>query len=146
MSETVHSPAPTAGRRIRWGRIAAGAILLEAVLLALAVPVLAVVDNPFAAGEGASGDFTFFFITIAAACFLVGGLAGWWVARPLSSSLAIHGAWTGIVATAIYLAICSIPPTTIPAVVAAYGPFWFFTANGLRILGATLGAASRAGR
>jgi len=58
----------------------------------------------------------------------------------------LHGALTGIVATAIYLGICSIPPTTIPAVVAAYGPFWFFLANGLRIVGASLGAASRARR
>jgi hypothetical protein len=138
----------TAGR-IRWGRIVVGAVLLEAVLIVAAIPLLGFVANPLAPGaQSASGDYTMFFVSVTVACFVVGALAGWWVARPLSSQFMLHGALTGIVATAIYLAICSIPPTTIPAVVAAYGPFWFFLANGVRIAGATLGAASheRTGR
>src|SRR5688572_22977579 len=126
---------------IRWGRIVIGAVLLEAALVAIAVPLLAFMDNPFAPGAaGTSGDYTIFFVTVAIACFVVGGLLGAWVARPLTSGVALHGALTGIVATAIYLAICSIPPTTIPAVVAAYGPLWFLLANGLRVAGATMGA------
>jgi len=139
----------TSAGRIRWGRIAIGAILLEAGLIVAAIPLLGFVANPLAPGaQNASGDYTIFFVSVTVACFVVGALAGWWVARPLSSQVMLHGALTGIVATAIYLAICSIPPTTIPAVVAAYGPFWFFLANGLRIAGATLGAAShgRSGR
>ena len=133
--------AMSAGR-IRWGRIVIGAVLLEAVLIVAAIPLLGFVANPLAPGaQNASGDYTIFFVSVTVACFVVGALAGWWVARPLSSQFMLHGALTGIVATAIYLAICSIPPTTIPAVVAAYGPFWFFLANGLRIIGATLGAA-----
>ena len=134
-------------RRIRWGRIAIGAVLLEAVLIAAAVPLLGFMANPLAPGaQNASGDYTIFFVTVVAACFLVGALLGWWVARPLTSQFVLHGVLTGVVATGIYLAICSIPPTTIPAVVAAYGPFWFFLANGLRIVGASLGAASQGRR
>ena len=139
---TAQHLAPSAG--IRWVRVVIGAVLLEAVLIVAAIPLLGFVANPLAPGAAnASGDYTIFFATIAVACFLAGALLGWWVARPLTSQLALHGALTGIVATVIYLAICSIPPTTVAAVVAAYGPFWFFLANGLRIAGATLGAAYR---
>ena len=138
---TAQQHIATSAGRIRWGRIVIGAVLLEAVLIVAAIPLLGFVANPLAPGaQNASGDYTIFFVSVAVACFVVGALAGWWVARPLSSQFMLHGALTGIVATAIYLAICSIPPTTIPAVVAAYGPFWFFLANGLRIVGATLGA------
>jgi hypothetical protein len=126
--------------RIRWGRVVIGAVLLEAALIVAAVPLLGFVANPFAPGAQGAGDFTIFFMSVAAACFVVGALLGWWVARPLSSRFMLHGALTGVIATMIYLAICSIPPTTIATVVAAYGPFWFFLGNGLRIAGATLGA------
>ena len=132
---------------IRWRRIVIGAFLLEAVLIVAAVPLLGFVPNPLAPGaQNASGDYMIFFLSVTIACFVVGGLLGWWVARPLTSQFALHGALTGIVATAIYLAICSIPPSTIAAVVAAYGPFWFLLANGLRIAGATLGAGFHARR
>jgi hypothetical protein len=133
-------------QRMRWGRIVVGAVLLEAALIVAAVPLLGFVANPFAPGAQGAGDFTIFFVSVTVACFVVGALAGWWVARPLSSQFMLHGALTGIVATAIYLGICSIPPTTIAAVVAGYGPFWFFLANGLRIIGSSLGAASRGRR
>jgi len=141
---TAQQHVGTSAGRIRWGRIAIGAVLLEAVLIVAAIPLLGFVANPLAPGaQSASVDYTIFFVSVAVACFVVGVLAGWWVARPLSSQFMLHGALTGIVATAIYLGICSIPPTTIVAVVAAYGPFWFFLANGLRIIGATLGAGYR---
>jgi Kef-type K+ transport system membrane component KefB len=141
-ASTTRGQHATTTVRIRWGRIVLGAVLLEAVLIVAAIPLLGFVANPLAPGaQNASGDYTIFFVSVAVACFVVGTLAGWWVARPLSSQFKLHGALTGIVATAIYLGICSIPPTTIPAVVAAYGPSWFFLANGLRVIGATLGAA-----
>ena len=140
---TAQQHIATSAGRIRWGRIVIGAVLLEAVLIVAAIPLLGFVANPLAPGaQNTSGDYTIFFVSVTVACFVVGALAGWWVTRPLSSQFLLHGALTGIVATGIYLAICSIPPTTIPAVVAAYGPFWFFLANGLRIVGATLGATS----
>jgi hypothetical protein len=131
--------ATTSG--LRWRRIVIGAVLIEAALIVAAVPLLGYVANPFAPGAQGSGDFTIFFVMVTVACFIAGALFGWWVARPLPSQFVLHGVLTGIVATAIYLAICSIPPTTIAAVMAGYGPFWFFTANGLRIVGASLGAA-----
>ena len=147
MTKAVVQPQRATTGQIRWGRIAIGAVLIEVALIAIAVPLLAAVDNPFAGGaQATSGNFTLFFVTVAVACFVIGGLFGAWVARPLSSRFGLHGALTGIVATAIYLAICSIPPTTIAAVMAAYGPFWFFLANGLRIAGSTLGAAYRGRR
>lgn len=140
MTNATVQPRVATSDGLRWGRILIGAVLIEVVLIALAVPLLGFVDNPLAPGAQGAGDFTIFFVSVALACFAAGALFGWWVARPLSSKLALHGALTGIVATAIYLGICSIPPTTIPAVIAAYGPFWFFTANGLRVAGAILGA------
>ena len=147
MTHATTQPIAAPPGRIRWGRIVIGAVLLEAVLIVAAIPLLGFMANPLAPGaQNASGNYTVFFATVAAACFLVGALLGWWVARPLTSQFVLHGLLTGIVATAIYLAICSIPPTTIPAVVAAYGPFWFFLANGLRIVGASLGAASHGRR
>mgnify|MGYP003576681610 CR=1 FL=1 len=130
--------------RLRWGRIVIAAVLLEAALIAAAVPLLSLVDNPFVAGAaGAPGDFTSFFVLVTVACFGFGALFGWWMARPLPSRFVLHGALTGAAATAIYLAICSIPPNTVAAVLAAYGPFWFLLANGARIGGAVLGAAYR---
>ena len=142
MNATVHSGHTTTAPRIRWGRIVIGALLIEAILIALTLPMLTLMDNPLATGTpGRSGDFTGFFAAVAAECFAAGALAGWWVARPLPSGFVLHGALSGIAATAIYLGLVSIPPNTIAAVVASYGPFWFFTANGLRIAGCALGAA-----
>lgn len=141
MTNTASRPAMATTTGLRWGRIMIGAVLIEAALIVAAVPLLGYVANPFAPGAQGSGDFTIFFVMVTVACFVAGALFGWWVARPLSSQFVLHGALTGIVATAIYLAICSIPPTTIAAVMAGYGPFWFFLANGLRIVGASLGAA-----
>lgn len=144
MTNTAAERATQTKAGLRWGRMLIGAVLLEGTLLVAAVPLLGYVANPFAPGGQGSGDFTIFFVAVAVACFVAGSLWGWWVARPLSSQFVPHGALTGIIATAIYLGICSIPPTTIAAVVAGYGPFWFFLANGLRIVGASFGAAYRA--
>jgi hypothetical protein len=141
---TLPHSAAVSTPQIRWGRIVVGAIAIEVLLIVAAIPLFAVFDNPFI--EGASnpeGHYTPIFVTIAIAAFLIGALCGWWVARPLSSQRALHGALAGIVATVMYLVICSIPPNTIGAVYAAYGAFWFLTANGLRIVGATVGAAAR---
>jgi hypothetical protein len=118
-----------------------GAVLLEVVLVALLVPLLPYVDNPLAGGTpDPSKNFTIFFLTVSAVVCAVGALAGWWVARPLSSRFVLHGAAAGIVATVIYLGLCSIPPSTIATAIAAYGVFWFVVGNGLRIIGTMLGA------
>ena len=146
MTNATVRPGITTTSGMRWGRIAIGGVLIEAALIVAAVPLLGFVANPFAPGAQGSGDFTIFFVTVTVACFVAGALVGMWVARPLSSQFVLHGALTGVVATVIYLGICSIPPTTIAAVVAGYGPFWFFLANGLRIVGASLGVAMQGRR
>jgi hypothetical protein len=147
VNTTVPRPAATAASGIRWGRIVIGAVLLEAALIAAALTLLSVLANPFTPGApGVTQDFTVFFVTVAVACTVAGALFGAWVARPLSSGFLLHGALTGIVATVIYLGICSIPPNTVATTFAAYGAFWFITSNGLRILGSTLGAAYRGRR
>jgi hypothetical protein len=84
-----------------------------------------------------------FFVSVAAGCLVAGALFGLWVARPLSSQFALHGLLAGVGGTLIYLVMCSIPPSTIATVIAGYGPFWFFLSNGLRIVGAALGAVCR---
>src|SRR5215510_6190532 len=90
-----HIATPTG---IRWGRIVIGAVLLEALLIVAAIPLLGFIPNPLAPGaQNASGDYTVFFVTVTAACFLVGALLGWWVARPLTSQFLLHGALTGVV-------------------------------------------------
>jgi hypothetical protein len=128
---------------LRWGRIVVAAILVEAVLLVLEVPVIGMMDTPFVEGADPTGDYTPAFATISAAAFIAGLLGGWWVARPLSSGHALHGVMAGIVATLIYLGIASIPPNSVATVFAAYGAIWFTAANGLRILGCVVGAAAR---
>jgi hypothetical protein len=52
----------------------------------------------------------------------------------------LHGVLVGIGATVLYLGISSIPPGSISATIAAYGPFLFYLNNVLRIGGATAGA------
>ena len=85
---TVQGRVEPTTQRMRWGRILIGAVLIETALVAAAVPLFALLANPFVAGaEGASGDFTPFFVSVAVACFVIGGLFGAWVARPLSSQL-----------------------------------------------------------
>lgn len=121
-----------------------GAVAIEVLLIAAAIPLFAFLDNPFIEGTGnTEGSYTAVFATIAIAAFLCGASGGLWVARPLSSRATLHGFLTGVVATAIYLVIAAIPPNTVAAVYATYGAFWFLTANGLRIVGATLGARYR---
>jgi hypothetical protein len=114
MSATVQPGIAATDQRIRWGRIVLGAVLIEAALIAGTWPMLTLMDNPLVTGtQGAADDFTNFFATVAVVCFVAGALAGWWVARRLSSRFVLHGALAGIVATTIYLALVSIPPNTI---------------------------------
>lgn len=127
---------------IRWGRVLVGGFLLELFLLVALTPLVLLMPSPFSTETpGPPSEYTLLFTLVAAGCFAGGLLAGWWVGRPLASRRALHGALAGAVATLIYLAIASIPPNTVAAVYAAYGPFWFLTANGLRIAGGAIGAA-----
>lgn len=128
---------------LRWGRIIAGGFLVELVLVALTVPMFAFMETPFLEGADPAADYTLVFALIAVAAFLAGMLGGWWVARPLASGRALHGALTGIVATLMYVGLTSIPPNSLVAVFAVYGTFWFTAANGLRIAGCVAGSLVR---
>ena len=86
---TAQQHIATSAGRIRWGRIVIGAVLLEAALIVAAIPLLGFVANPLAPGaQNASGDYMIFFVSVTVACLVVGALAGWWVARPLTSQFA----------------------------------------------------------
>jgi hypothetical protein len=144
MTASVQAGIAATVPRIRWGRIGVGALLIEAILIASTPAMLFLMDNPLVTGaRGAWGDFTLFFALVAISCVVAGALGGTWVARRLSSGFVLHGALAGTAAAVIYLAIVSIPPNTIAATFATYGPFWFFMANGAKIVGGALGAAYR---
>lgn len=126
---------------VRWGRIVAGALLLEAALFAVLIPIGMVFGMPAPPGAGHQPlDTTVFFIAVPIACAVLGFLFGLWVARNAARAI-LHGALLGVVATIIYLAICSIPPSTISAAAAMYGAPLFVAVNGLRIVGCVAGAA-----
>jgi hypothetical protein len=120
--------------KIRWGRIIAGAFLLELALGIVFVPLIAV------AGLAPLIPF------IIVGCFVFGFACGWWVARRLPGRHVFHATAAGILATAIYLGLGVFAPDGgLPAIVEMYGPLSFVLANLLRILGCTAGGfANRA--
>jgi hypothetical protein len=83
---------------------------------------------------------------VAVGCAVFGFLFGVWIARRVRGRFVLHGALLGIAATVLYLAIASIPPGSIPATIALYGPFLFYLNNALRIGAAMAGAAYGARR
>ena len=77
--------------RLRWGRIVAGAFLLELVLIVALVPPLIVL--------GPEKVFPF----AAPACLVFGFGTAWWRLRKVPQRTVLHGALIGILATAIYI-------------------------------------------
>lgn len=114
--------------KIRWGRIIAGAFLLELALIIVFVPLISV------------AGLDRLIPSVVVGCFVFGFAAGWWVARPLPGRQVFHATATGILATAIYMALGAFNPDGgLRAIVAGYGPFAFVLGNLLRILGCTAG-------
>ena len=113
---------------IRWGRVVGIAFALEVVLFAVLLPI-----------QGLLG-LTAWFAAVALGCFVFGYAAGRWVARGVTSRLALHGVLVGAVATLIYLALCALAPGGIPAAAAIYGTPLYILNNALRIAGCALGA------
>ena len=139
----VASPVSAAAHGIRWGRVILGALLLEVALFVVLIPVAMVVNNPFfTAADTTSTDFTTFFVLVSTACFVFGFLAALWAVRPVTSRVLLHGTLVGVIATAMYLGLGMLQPGGLPPIVAAYGPFVFYLAQGLRIAGSTAGGAS----
>jgi hypothetical protein len=115
---------------IRWARVIAGAFLVEIVLIAITIPIaLSIGVEPFI-------PFVPF------ACFAVGFVVSWWILRKAASRFLLHGALIGIVATAIYLGLVLSQSGSLAPVLEMYGPFLFYTANAVRIVGCMLGGVA----
>ncbi len=109
---------------MRIGRVIIGAVVVEAVLIALAIPLYRFGQTP---------------VTWMAVIgsFILPLLLTLWVARPLTSRFVLHGLLLGGVATAIFLALS--------AAGRAFGPpqppqpFAYTVAHGLKFVGGALG-------
>lgn len=140
MTASTRDTTVVTDQRIRWGRVVIVALLLEVALFIVLLPIGLVFGEPFIPGSSTTGDYTIFFIAVPVACFVFGYIAGMVVVRPLASRVLLHGALTGIIATALYLAISALQPGSIPAVAAGYGPVLFYATQVLRIAGSMMGA------
>ena len=125
---TVQRSAVAIDNRVRWRRVVGIAFALEAMLFAVLVPIQQLLG------------LTVWFAVVAIGCFVFGYAAGRWVARGVTSRLALHGFLVGAVATLIYLAICALAPGGVPAQAAMYGTPLYILNNALRIAGCALGA------
>ena len=114
--------------RIRWGRVIGLAFALEAALFAALVPLQSLLSQKT------------WFAVVAAGCALFSFIAGWLVARGLSSRAMLHGFLVGAIATCIYIALCMLGPGGLGAAVAFYGAPLYVSLNALRIAGCVIGA------
>ena len=137
MSAAVQSsPLDTAGR-IDWGRIVAGAFLVELVLFVVLIPIGIVV---MPAG-GAMTDSTIFLMSVPIGLFVLGAAVTAWILRRVAARRLLHGTLIGIVATLIYFGLCAVQPGGVAAVIAGYGPPLFWLSQALRVGGCAAGAA-----
>jgi hypothetical protein len=135
-----HGHSITARRKLHWGRILGGAVLLELLLFVVLVPIGLTFGMPGAAN---AKDLRIFFIAVPVGCFAGGAAIAAWVLRRVESRRTLHGALLGVAATLVYLAICALQPGGISAVIAGYGPLLFWASQALRISGCVLGGRSR---
>lgn len=132
--------------RIHWVRIVLTALLLEVAITAVVAPFGLIFGNPLNPPvNGAASNNAPYFTAAAIGCALLGFLFGKWVARAAGSQQALHGLLLGIVATIIYVGLCSLAPGGLTAVITAYSPALYGLFNVLRIAGCWAGGAS-AGR
>ena len=114
--------------RIHWIRAVVAGFLVELVLVALTIPITALVSMetlvPF----------------VPPLCAVVGFPFGWWAARKSQSGFVLQGTLVGIVATAIYLGLVLGQLGSIKPAIELYGPFLFFLANAAKIIGCMAGA------
>jgi hypothetical protein len=113
--------------KIQWGRIVAGALLLEVALIIVFVPLLSMVDMAILGPVITIGVFVFGFAIT------------YWIVKRVRARHVLHGTLIGVLATAIYILLCVVQPGGIALVIAMYGPVQFFLGNALRILGCAAG-------
>jgi putative membrane protein (TIGR04086 family) len=105
-------------QRIHWWRVIVSAVAVEAVLLALAIPL-----NLSASGQAA------LLVLVIPLCTIGAFLGGWWAARRAGSLFLVHGLLVGALAAVIYGAL------TIKVTLAAA----YIVANYLKLLGGAAG-------
>jgi hypothetical protein len=114
--------------KIYWIRVVAAAFLLEVALVAVTIPLLAVVSMQTVVPY------------VGPLCAIVALPFGWWAARKAQSGFALHGMLVGVVATMIYLGLILRQNGTLKPALDVYGPYLFFLANAAKIAGCIAGA------
>jgi hypothetical protein len=108
--------------KIRWGRILAGAVLIEVTMFAIVVPLNAV---------RASAAY----YSVPALALVTAFVFGRWVALQLHSHFVLHGIFTAVAASIMYIVL------TAAMGVSGSIPLLFHFSHGLRILGGAAGGA-----
>src|SRR5262245_19860953 len=128
--------------RIHWIRILLTAFLLEIAITAVVAPFGLIFGNPLnPPADGTVSNNTPYLAAAAIGCAVLGFLFGKWVARAAGSQHALHGLLLGIVATVMYIGLCSLAPGGIVGVITAYSPALYALFNVLRIGGCWAGGA-----
>jgi len=114
---------------LQWARVITGAILLEVALIIAFVPLL---------------HLSLFSVTAIApflpvVALLLGFVISCWCLRKVRVRPLLHGVLMGLLATALYIAMCALQPGGIASIVAKYGPAVFYSGNALRVLGCAAG-------
>jgi hypothetical protein len=113
-------------------RIIGGAFLLEALLVAVLIPI----------GPPVLSINTWIAVVMIGVAVLSFAVS-WLMFRRVPTRRALHGFLLGVVATAIYISLCAMGPGGIPAAVAIYGAPLYWLGQLLRIGFTTAGAMGR---
>jgi hypothetical protein len=113
---------------MRWIRIIVFAVLYEVALIAITIP--------FALYIAMESLVVF----VPPVLFVVGLPFGLWTVRKVKSGFVLHGALVGVVATLIYLGLILGQYGSLTPVIELYGPFLFFLANAMKVVGCSAGA------
>jgi hypothetical protein len=131
---------------VHWGRILLAAILLEAAIIAVAVPVGAFFGSPLDPPGEPAQTSAVYGVVVAVACLALGAFFGAWAVARARAGFALAGLLVGLVAMVIYLGLCSAAPGGIAAVIAGYGLPLFVVFNVLRTAGCIAGAMYKGAR
>jgi hypothetical protein len=114
--------------KIHWIRVLVAAALLEVALVAITLAISLFME------------VRAFLPFVPVVVFVVGFPFGMWIARKLAAGFVLHGTLVGIVATLIYLGLVLGQFGSLRPTIDAYGPFPFFLANAMKILGCVAGS------
>lgn len=120
--------------RIQWLRVLGGGLLIEVVLAVVLIGGFAAAGVDLAAGVS-----TLSAVIIGAGCFAGAFVVVAWLARGIAHQRVWNGFLMGVVATLLYLGLVA-GSGQMASALAAYGTTTFVIVNGMRLLGAVLGA------